>query len=186
MLDPMLGVWIAVDPKRFFSSPYLYMGNGYNPLVNADTTGNNPVAEIGVRIAIATPSAIHNMYQTQNKLAENGASWFEMSYKGAATLFSTLLLSAVLPQANNPIVAGLLGAGTSATTNIINQKYIDGNESLDLNEVSNEARNGFMIGSFSAFGNAVASKVLLEPASTFVGDAIGTTTDVLLNQCEDK
>src|SRR5574344_5830 len=42
MLDPMLGIWIAVDPKRFFPSPYLYMGNGYNPIVSADLTGEEP------------------------------------------------------------------------------------------------------------------------------------------------
>lgn len=27
-LDPMLGMWISVDPKRQFASPYLYVGNG--------------------------------------------------------------------------------------------------------------------------------------------------------------
>jgi RHS repeat-associated protein len=41
-LDPMLGVWISVDPKRFFSSPYLYMGNGYNPILFADLNGMKP------------------------------------------------------------------------------------------------------------------------------------------------
>ena len=30
-LDPMLGLWISVDPKRQFSSPYLYVGNGVDP-----------------------------------------------------------------------------------------------------------------------------------------------------------
>jgi len=41
-LDPMLGVWISVDPKRFFSSPYLYMGNGYNPILFFDLNGMKP------------------------------------------------------------------------------------------------------------------------------------------------
>ena len=41
-LDPMLGVWISVDPKRFFPSPYLYMGNGYNPILFADLNGEEP------------------------------------------------------------------------------------------------------------------------------------------------
>ncbi|NLE04593.1 MAG: RHS repeat-associated core domain-containing protein [Crenarchaeota archaeon] len=44
MLDPMLGLWIAVDPERFFSSPYLYMSNGYNPIKAIDPNGKNPVA----------------------------------------------------------------------------------------------------------------------------------------------
>jgi len=42
MLDPMIGMWIAVDPRRFFPSPYLYMGNGYNPIRFADLTGEKP------------------------------------------------------------------------------------------------------------------------------------------------
>ncbi|MDY6332478.1 MAG: RHS repeat-associated core domain-containing protein [Fibrobacter sp.] len=39
-LDPMLGMWISVDPKRQFSSPYLYAGNGYNPVNGVDPDGN--------------------------------------------------------------------------------------------------------------------------------------------------
>lgn len=42
MLDPMLGMWISVDPKRFFPSPYLYMGNGYNPIRFTDLNGKEP------------------------------------------------------------------------------------------------------------------------------------------------
>src|SRR5574344_573573 len=42
MLDTMLGVWISVDLKRFFASPYLYMGNGYNPIRYADLNGERP------------------------------------------------------------------------------------------------------------------------------------------------
>ena len=39
-LDPMLGLWISVDPKRQFASPYLYAGNGYNPVNVVDPDGN--------------------------------------------------------------------------------------------------------------------------------------------------
>ena len=38
-LDPMLGMWTSVDPKRQFSSPYLYVGNGVNPVVGVDPDG---------------------------------------------------------------------------------------------------------------------------------------------------
>ena len=41
-LDPMLGMWISVDPARFFSSSYLYMGNAYNPLRFTDVDGMWP------------------------------------------------------------------------------------------------------------------------------------------------
>ena len=39
-LDPMLGMWISVDPMRQFASPYLYAGNGYNPVNVVDPDGN--------------------------------------------------------------------------------------------------------------------------------------------------
>ena len=39
-LDPMLGLWISVDPKRQFASPYLYAGNGMNPVNTIDPDGN--------------------------------------------------------------------------------------------------------------------------------------------------
>jgi len=48
-LDPMLGMWISVDPLRFFTSPYLYMGNGYNPIRFADLTGMKPGDPFGSR-----------------------------------------------------------------------------------------------------------------------------------------
>ena len=39
-LDPMLGMWISVDPARQFASPYLYVGNGVNPVNGIDEDGN--------------------------------------------------------------------------------------------------------------------------------------------------
>ena len=39
-LDPMLGMWISVDPARQFASPYLYAGNGLNPVNGVDLDGN--------------------------------------------------------------------------------------------------------------------------------------------------
>ena len=41
-LDPMLGMWISVDPARQFASPYLYAGNGMNPMNIVDPDGNAP------------------------------------------------------------------------------------------------------------------------------------------------
>ena len=42
-LDPMLGMWTSVDPKRQFASPYLYAGNGVNPVNAVDPDGNAAV-----------------------------------------------------------------------------------------------------------------------------------------------
>ena len=47
-LDPMLGMWISVDPARQFSSPYLYAGNGVNPVNGFDPDGNVLMMQQGV------------------------------------------------------------------------------------------------------------------------------------------
>src|SRR5690554_4940638 len=39
-LDQMLGMWVSVDAKRQFNSPYLYAGNGTNPVNGVDKDGN--------------------------------------------------------------------------------------------------------------------------------------------------
>jgi RHS repeat-associated protein len=39
-LDQMLGMWVSVDAKRQFNSPYLYAGNGTNPVNGVDGDGN--------------------------------------------------------------------------------------------------------------------------------------------------
>ena len=41
-LDPMLGMWVSVDPARQFASPYLYTGNGMNPVNVIDPDGKAP------------------------------------------------------------------------------------------------------------------------------------------------
>mgnify|MGYP002624112469 CR=1 FL=1 len=46
-LDLMLGMWISVDPMRQFASPYLYAGNGANPVNGVDPNGNVFVDEAG-------------------------------------------------------------------------------------------------------------------------------------------
>ncbi|MCL4103372.1 hypothetical protein MMG03_002989 [Fibrobacter succinogenes] len=46
-LDPMLGMWTSVDPKRQFASPYLYVGNGMNPINGVDEDGNVFVDDAG-------------------------------------------------------------------------------------------------------------------------------------------
>ena len=45
-LDPMLGMWISVDQKRQFDSPYLYAGNGVNPVNGIDPDGTTDVMSV--------------------------------------------------------------------------------------------------------------------------------------------
>ncbi|WP_458451097.1 RHS repeat domain-containing protein [Fibrobacter sp.] len=52
-LDPMLGMWISVDPARQFASPYLYVGNGYNPVNVIDEDGNFIINAGGGLLSVA-------------------------------------------------------------------------------------------------------------------------------------
>ncbi len=54
-LDPMLGLWTSVDPARQFASPYLYAGNGVNPIGAIDPDGNFTLGA-QVRGSASTPT----------------------------------------------------------------------------------------------------------------------------------
>lgn len=58
-LDPMLGLWISVDPKRQFASPYLYVGNGVNPLNAIDPDGNAAIVEKADNVVNVTVPVIY-------------------------------------------------------------------------------------------------------------------------------
>lgn len=51
-LDPMIGMWTSVDPARQFSSPYLYAGNGYNPVNVIDPDGEPSSSGQNVRFQL--------------------------------------------------------------------------------------------------------------------------------------
>src|SRR5574344_3010647 len=57
-LDQMLGMWVSVDTKRQFASPYLYVGNGANPVVGVDKDGNDVV------VVNNEPSLVKNINQS--------------------------------------------------------------------------------------------------------------------------
>ena len=84
-LDPMLGVWISVDPKRFFNSPYLYMGNGYNPIKSIDEDGLDP--EDGFNNMDAAVLDVGYFYQDQANM-EN-AEFAGLIYELDGLFFST-------------------------------------------------------------------------------------------------
>ncbi|WP_406533901.1 RHS repeat domain-containing protein [Methanobrevibacter sp.] len=69
-LDPILGMWISVDPKRQFSSPYLYAGNGYNPVNVVDPDGNAAyINKIGNNIIATVPVTFWGPAATAENIA---------------------------------------------------------------------------------------------------------------------
>jgi len=81
-LDPMLGMWISVDPARQFASPYLYMGNGTNPIILTDTDGNvvplvilgafakGAALGIGIGVGLTYVDAVRNHHSFHYSLAD--------------------------------------------------------------------------------------------------------------------
>src|SRR5690554_5252041 len=55
-LDQMLGMWVSVDAKRQFNSPYLYAGNGTNPVNGVDKDGAYLIRKRGGSYEIKTMS----------------------------------------------------------------------------------------------------------------------------------
>ena len=49
-LDPMLGMWISVDPARQYQNPYLYAGN--NPIMRIDPDGNQDGSSLGWEVFV--------------------------------------------------------------------------------------------------------------------------------------
>ena len=69
-LDPMLGMWISMDPKRQFDSPYLYDGNGYNPVNAIDPDGNAAyINKIGNNVIATVPVTFWGPAATAKNIA---------------------------------------------------------------------------------------------------------------------
>lgn len=81
-LDPMLGLWISVDPKRQFSSPYLYAGNGYNPVNGVDPDGNAAIIQKnGNNINVTIPVIFSGVAATPPNI-KNVTSWIAKNLSG--------------------------------------------------------------------------------------------------------
>ena len=74
-LDPMLGVWTSVDPMRQFSSPYLYAGNGYNPVNAIDP--DRDILKMHSRNSEAYNKKAEEAIDEIEKSGENGKAFIE-------------------------------------------------------------------------------------------------------------
>ena len=189
-LDPMLGVWISVDPKRFFSSPYLYMGNEYNPIVQKDTSGRNPVAGA----VAAAPVAFYNLYQAEKMSYDNGEPYWQNVKAGLVAFGLTLAAGATLSPVT-PITAMAYGAASSATTNVVGQIIIEGKSEIDVGGIAQEARNGALVSGMALFGSIAAESILMSETAEWAGGAAGTAAmtgikilseDEWPSQCTDE
>jgi RHS repeat-associated protein len=83
-LDPMLGMWISVDPARQFASPYLYAGNGANPINVVDPDGNFDFVVVAAAVLVGG-CIIHYNYHNGNL-----SKWWIMLKNEAKTRWKNL------------------------------------------------------------------------------------------------
>ncbi|WP_217653155.1 RHS repeat-associated core domain-containing protein [Fibrobacter sp. UWH9] len=141
-LDPMIGLWISVDPKRQFSSPYLYAGNGYNPIINVDEDGNDLASAVA-----SAPSAFYNLYLAENNAASRGESYAGMVRAGLTAFFTTLGAGFLFAPAGTGGQMAF-GAVSAATVEIADQAVAQGKtpDDWDWKEIGLQARNGGILG----------------------------------------
>ena len=147
-LDPSLGAWVSVDAKRQFPSPYLYAGNGYNPVNSIDYDGSiiivaNPAQGeqfVGWLNSMSTQQYEYNNGQiTQSVIApeqEGGSSYYSERINSLIESKNVVLLSIGDKYLDNDGVMHSVkraGEGLTAMTegadSKVAQVYVTGNPS---------------------------------------------------------
>ena len=78
-LDPMLGLWISVDPKRQYQNPYMYVGN--NPIMGIDSDGLwGFSASIGAKGAVISGGLINLSVNYDSERPENNKVMLTVGY----------------------------------------------------------------------------------------------------------
>ena len=111
-LDPMLGMWISVDPMRQFASPYLYAGNGYNPMNAVDPDGNDvQIQNEQASILEMINKASYNQYELDGNTLVEGSTCYEkgnayFSERMDAAIYSDNVITAEMDPTNTDAING--------------------------------------------------------------------------------
>ena len=196
-LDLMLGVWISVDPARQFVSPYLYAGNGYNPVNVVDPDGNDLASA-----AASAPSAFYNLYLAEKNAALRGESYSGIVGAGLIAFFTTLGAGALMgPTSTGGQMA--FGAASAALVETADQAIAQEKtpSEWDMDEIAHQARNGAILGLIGGVSGDAALSVIniTGEASGVISGTVGTLETMLFttgvekgyihdewNSCSDK
>ena len=119
-LDPMLGMWISVDPARQFASPYLYAGNGVNPVNVVDPDGNDvQIKNEQSKILGMINQASYNQYELDGNTLIEGSTCNEkgniyFSGRLDAAIYSDNVITAEMDPTNTDAING--GEGVTYMT----------------------------------------------------------------------
>jgi RHS repeat-associated protein len=196
-LDPMLGMWTSVDPKRQFASPYLYAGNEANSINGVDPDGNGWASAVA-----SAPSAFYNLYLAESNAASRGESYFGMVHAGLIAFFTTLGAGALMGPTST---AGQMAFGAASAALVETADQAIAQEKLpsewDVDEIAHQARNGAILGLIGGLSGDAALSVLnlSGEASGVISGTVGTLETMLFttgvekgyiqdewNSCSDK
>ena len=195
-LDPMLGLWVSVDAARQFASPYLYVGNGYNPVNGVDGDGKafNPFGLlVGVGTGVAASWDAQAEYrrvsgENYNPVTETivGVVTYGAYVAAGAVGINGGLLKATLL---GGLVGGLTSGGSTAFAEILGSEKLEG---FDGDKVAEDFTKGFVTTAFGAMMGAGATELLggaapagyVAPSSAeAIGGAVGGAAGFVLDQC---
>jgi len=156
-LDPMLGMWISVDPKRQFASPYLYAGNGMNP-VNENDEDENAMKPAPLAVGSGIWWGWVGCYQVQNAYFTRGGDSYLTAVGLGLAAYGLTVAATVLGIDSQNILAttfssGLVNMVVSGGQNAAVQYFATG--TVDKNELFTEVAKGGisgMIGGAVSYG----------------------------------
>jgi RHS repeat-associated protein len=194
-LDPMLGMWISVDPARQFASPYLYAGNGMNPIIGSDSDGNwfNPFGCL-VAVGVGLVESWNAQAEYRRISGENYSPLTE-AIIGASVYLGYVAAGSFSYGANileSGIISGLWGGtlsgGAVAVVQGVGTGSLDG---IDGNQVRDSFTKGAissMVGTFVGAGatemmGGTLSEIYGVPSGQeVVGGAIGGIAGFLFDK----
>ena len=194
-LDPMLGMWTSVDPARQFASPYLYAGNGMNPIIGSDSDGNwfNPFGCL-VAVGVGLVESWNAQAEYRRISGENYSPLTE-AIIGASVYLGYVAAGSFSYGANileSGIISGLWGGtlsgGAVAVVQGVGTGSLDG---IDGNQVRDSFTKGAissMVGTFVGAGatemmGGTLSEIYGVPSGQeVVGGAIGGIAGFLFDK----
>ena len=179
-LDPMLGMWTSVDPARQFASPYLYAGNGVNPINGVDPDGKvfNPVGTtIGVVLGVRNSWNAQEAYWANGGDSELEAMDVGLIAYGLSVLGGAFSIEGGL--AKTVFTAGIVSGGSAGLLKAAEQG-LSGNsaDAINVDEVAETFSRSFVSGAMGALIGVGITGALggSMPGENTMGDVIGSGT----------
>ena len=178
-LDQMLGMWVSVDAKRQFNSPYLYAGNGTNPVRFFDPNGL-AMYQMAVFIDGLPNDDIEDINRVSSTLSQLDGFDFEMKFVNSQKELTEFV--------NNGTYTAVLTHGFENKQ--VFSKVNSENTAIEYSIFDNQIESGSFAKIFSCFSarnsDNLLNNITLEKSNKYkdeiiTGDAAKDAGSYLLN-----